>query len=159
VEAASPLAWLFCGGLGTAVVSVCTVALTAAERASLTAWLASGMVAIALPLYLAAAPFGAASVAAVWCLTAWAGAGVGLFLLWRTWGIVPPMASALRGIAVGLLLFWLAAHWSTPYVVFLVMKLAALSLLLLPVALLLSGELTAAEWARICAFRRREAHR
>jgi len=144
--AAAPiLAWLFCGGIGMAVVSACTAALTVGGCARAAAWLAFGMVLLAAPLYLLAVRSGPVAVAAVCCLTAWAGAAAGLALTRHSWKVILPGFSLLRGATAGLVAFWVGSRWSAAEPVLLLGKLVALAFVLTPAVLLVLGELTAAE--------------
>jgi len=99
---------------------------------------------IVIGLHVIAIPrFGAIGAAVSTAGLACIGAGVTLYAVFKLWGIKPGTGTLLRSVLATLPAYGLALLWPAPGL-WVVLKLSVLSLLV-PLALLLTGEFSATE--------------
>ncbi len=127
-----------------ALWSAANATLTAAGKAKWTFRIAVPVVPLALVGHLLMIPrFGAMGAAAVTTGLTVIGAAVAVFVVWRLWRVVPPVASVARSALLCVGAFALAALWPTVGAM-LVVKLAVISLLVV-VGFLALGEFSRRE--------------
>jgi O-antigen/teichoic acid export membrane protein len=140
------LALLIFGALGTAMISVTTAILTAADHPAWTFGLMGPLLLLAVAGHLALIPrLGAMGAALVTTLVATLGGLGGVMAVHRVLHVFPPMASALRSVVICALAYGFASLWSTAGFL-LLFKLATIVLFVV-LAFRLSGEFTSSEIA------------
>jgi O-antigen/teichoic acid export membrane protein len=156
--AATPLALLIIGSVGFVAISVATAILTAAGKPRWTVLLTAPLVPLIITGNLWLIPkFGPPGAALVTTLAGGAGALAAVLTVNRWWGVRVPIATLARSFLIGAGAYALAAAWPVSGLLFLAMKLSAISLLVL-FGFFALGEFNAAELAAARAiFRRRAA--
>jgi len=142
------LALLFFGGVAMAMIAIATVMMIAADRPQGPVMLACPMLLLSLGANVLLIPrFGAVGAASVTTGLAAFGALAGASAVCVWWRIVPPLATGLRALVLCILVYVAASLWPAPGLL-LILKLAILSLLILPGFRLL-GEFSASENASL----------
>lgn len=144
--AAPILALLIFATLGLLTIHISKAILTAAGKAVSALALTFPMVPVAIIGHLILIPrIGGTGAALVTTFVAWLGALVSVYMVCRTWRVLPPVKSLLKSTLCSGIAFALAILWPVTGVM-IVLKLAVIILIILLTFLLL-GEFTASEIA------------
>jgi O-antigen/teichoic acid export membrane protein len=151
-ESAAPiLAILIVGAIAFVMVSVAAVIATASGVPRFTLYLSAPLVlCVAIGNYILIPVFGASGAAMATVLCQVIGAVAAISVIYRLWGIVPPVGTLWRSLAISALAYTLAVIWPVSGVLLLV-KLACISAVIL-LAYLALREFSAEEIAQVRSF-------
>jgi O-antigen/teichoic acid export membrane protein len=135
------LGWLIFAAVAIILISVSTVALTAAGRPSMTFAISGPLVPLALMAHVILVPrFGAVGAAAATTVLTCLGAGVAILVTYRQYGVRPAPVTLLKIFAITVIAYALSASWKTSGAV-IILKLAAVTIVIF-ICLFLLGVLT-----------------
>ncbi len=146
VPAAPILGFLIFATLGLLTIHIAKAILIVLGKVGWTFAMTGPMVPIAIIGHLILIPWiGGIGAAMVTTFVAWVGAFVFLYIVYRTWGVLPPVKSLLKSMLCSGIAFVLAILWPVTGLM-IVLKLTAITSIILLTFLLL-GEFTAGEIA------------
>jgi len=144
---------LMIGSLARAAAAVNGSVFIALNRAWTAALIAIPVPFVAVPVFLMVIPvYGALGTALVTMVLALAALALSVAVAWKVIGIVPPLATLVRSVVIGAVVYGVAAWWPTPGPL-VIAKVAVLGLAVLA-AFAISGELNRQEIAGLAQLAR-----